>query len=288
MKIRKKLLCLILSAAMVFGSIPAGVMAEELVVLEESEITSYDLTDTAGEEDMIILEDETFLPTEDVSNMAIDDDLIIDIEEIVIEPEEIVTDEDQIDLEEERDTEIQTETEGQNETEFQSEPEEPVETEVQSESEEQAATELQTESEEQVVTELQTDSEFLEETELFTDILIDMESLEEVELFSAAEEPLPGVTGSFILAADSGGSLVIAPEYVPYTNGQTVKEVLLESKHSFTGLEEGWITAIDGVGGNYTRSDEDGGYDLEQPANNVNYSVSVKIQTADRELVCRV
>lgn len=271
MKIRKKLLCLILSAAMVFGSIPAGVMAEELVVLEESEITSYDLTDTAGEEDMIILEDETFLPTEDVSNMAIDDDLIIDIEEIVIEPEEIVTDEDQIDLEEERDTEIQTETEGQNETEFQSEPEEPVETEVQSESEEQAATELQTESEEQVVTELQTDSEFLEETELFTDILIDMESLEEVELFSAAEEPLPGVTGSFILAADSGGSLVIAPEYVPYTNGQTVKEVLLESKHSFTGLEEGWITAIDGVGGNYTRSDEDGGYDLEQPANNVNY-----------------
>ncbi|WP_373216146.1 PQQ-binding-like beta-propeller repeat protein [Ruminococcus sp. 5_1_39BFAA] len=265
MKIRKKLLCLILSAAMVFGSIPAGVMAEELVVLEESEIAAYDLTDTADGEDLIILEDETFLPAEDAGNTVIDDDLIIDIEEIVIEPEEIVTDEDQIDLEEERDTEIQTETEGQNETEFQSEPEEPVEPEVQSESEEQAATELQTESEEQAVTELQT------ETELFTDILIDMESLEEIELFSAAEEPLPGFTGSFILAADSGGSLVIAPEYVPYTNGQTVKEVLLESKHSFTGLEAGWITAIDGVDGNYTRSDEDGGYDLDQFAENVNY-----------------
>ena len=264
MKAGKKLLCLILSAAMVFGSIPAGVMAEELVVLQESDIAVYDLPDTASEEDLIILEDETFLPAEDSGNTETDDELIIDIEEIVIEPKEIVTDEDQTDLE----TEIQSETE------------EPVETEIQSETEEQAETEIQTESENQAVTDRLTETEFPEETEFsseveeqietefFDEILIDME---EIELFSAGEEPSAEIVGSFILAVDAGGGLVIAPEYIPYASGQTVKEVLLESNHDFTGLEEGMVKAIDGVGGNYTRSDEDGGYDLDQPAANVEY-----------------
>lgn len=52
---------------------------------------------------------------------------------------------------------------------------------------------------------------------------------------------------------------------------QTVKEALAASDHVFTGLENGMINVIDGVGGNYTRSDEDGSYDMDQPASEVKY-----------------
>ena len=73
-------------------------------------------------------------------------------------------------------------------------------------------------------------------------------------------------TGSFILVAEAGGKLVIAPEYVEYKDGQSVGGALEQSGHQFAGLAEGWITAIDGVVGNYSRSDENGSYDLGQAA----------------------
>ena len=77
--------------------------------------------------------------------------------------------------------------------------------------------------------------------------------------------------GKFVLVAEAGGKLVIAPEYITYTEGQTLGEALENSGHTFTGMDQGQITAIDGVTGNYTRSDQDGGYDLSVPASSVTH-----------------
>ena len=80
----------------------------------------------------------------------------------------------------------------------------------------------------------------------------------------------PGVSAQqenrFVLVAESGGKLVIAPEYVSYADGDTIRQALLNTNHAFIGLEDGWIMEIDGVGGNYTRSDQNGGSDLNTPA----------------------
>ena len=76
---------------------------------------------------------------------------------------------------------------------------------------------------------------------------------------------------SFILVAEAGGSLVIAPEYVTYQNGMDIREALASSKHSFSGLEYGQVDAIDGVVGSYTRSDQNGSYSLTMPASDVTH-----------------
>lgn len=76
---------------------------------------------------------------------------------------------------------------------------------------------------------------------------------------------------AFILVAEAEGKLLIEPEYVTYTDGQTIKSALADSGHTFTGLNEGWITAIDNVTGNYTRSDENGKADLSLPASEIQY-----------------
>lgn len=77
--------------------------------------------------------------------------------------------------------------------------------------------------------------------------------------------------GKFILVAEAGGKLVIAPEYITYASGQTIGAALEASEHIFTGLDLGQVTAIDGVTGNYTRSDQNGGYDLTTPASSVTH-----------------
>ena len=77
--------------------------------------------------------------------------------------------------------------------------------------------------------------------------------------------------GSFVLVAESGGQLIIEPEYIPYTEGQSLGEALEHSSHAFTGMDQGQITAIDEVTGNYTRGDQNGGYDLSVPASSVTH-----------------
>lgn len=77
--------------------------------------------------------------------------------------------------------------------------------------------------------------------------------------------------GKFVLVVEAGGKLVIAPEYVQYRAGQTVQEALAASGHSFTGLAEGMISAVDGVVGNFTRSDQSGDYDLGKSAAQVTH-----------------
>lgn len=77
--------------------------------------------------------------------------------------------------------------------------------------------------------------------------------------------------GRFVLVAEAGGKLVIEPEYVTYTAGQTVGDALAKSGHEFVGLDVGWISEIDGTVGNYSRSDQDGGFDLSKAAADVRF-----------------
>lgn len=76
---------------------------------------------------------------------------------------------------------------------------------------------------------------------------------------------------AFILSVETEEKLIVAPEYVTYTDGQTIEQALKESGHTFTGLETGMVTAVDGVTGNFTRSDENGSYDLSASASSVKY-----------------
>lgn len=76
---------------------------------------------------------------------------------------------------------------------------------------------------------------------------------------------------TFVLVAEANGTLVIAPEYVSYTEGQTVQEALAASGHEFTGIDDWMISAIDGVVGNFTRSDEDGDFALDKLASEVEF-----------------
>ena len=77
--------------------------------------------------------------------------------------------------------------------------------------------------------------------------------------------------GKFVLVVEAGGQLVVAPEYISYEEGQTLGEALEGSGHTFTGMDQGQITAIDDVTGNYTRSDQNGGYDLSVPASQITH-----------------
>ena len=112
-----------------------------------------------------------------------------------------------------------------------------------------------------------------------------------VEEPQAAEEPAPAEAlpaaestdaeltdaNSFLLFAATNVKVVIAPERVPYQPGQTVREALLalqdreETPHTFDGLEtaDGFVTAIDGVSAGYSRSDDKGGYKVDQSADSV-------------------
>lgn len=76
---------------------------------------------------------------------------------------------------------------------------------------------------------------------------------------------------TFVLVVESQGALVIAPEYITYTEGQTIREALMASEHEFIGIEDELIMEIDGIGGNYTRSDENGDYSLNKQASEIKY-----------------
>ena len=99
------------------------------------------------------------------------------------------------------------------------------------------------------------------------------------EVQPAAESADTALTddNSFLLFAATNAGVLIAPERVPYQPGQTVREALLalqdrkENPHTFTGLEtaNGFVTAIDGVSANYSRSDDKGSFDLQQRADSV-------------------
>ena len=83
---------------------------------------------------------------------------------------------------------------------------------------------------------------------------------------AAAEE----TQGSFVLTVSTANSMVIEPERIPYTGGQTIKEALLASGHTFTQLEEqNYIGAVDDVAGNYVILYDGGGYDVNAQASSI-------------------
>ncbi|MEA4966095.1 MAG: dockerin type I domain-containing protein [Oscillospiraceae bacterium] len=75
--------------------------------------------------------------------------------------------------------------------------------------------------------------------------------------------------GSFILTASTSSATLIAPVRVSYAEDETVAEALEHSGFSFDGLEQGYITAIGGVAGNFNRFYDGGKYDLTAPASEV-------------------
>lgn len=76
----------------------------------------------------------------------------------------------------------------------------------------------------------------------------------------------------FVLVVETDEGLVVAPESVSYSEGQTIKSALAGSGHTFTGLDtSGMINEIDGIGGNFTRSDENGNHDLSKDASTIQF-----------------
>lgn len=76
--------------------------------------------------------------------------------------------------------------------------------------------------------------------------------------------------GSFLLLAASDDTVIIEPERVTFQPGDTVMQALLRTEHTFTGMEEtGFISAIDGKNGTFSRYDDQGGYNLNRNASEI-------------------
>ena len=73
-----------------------------------------------------------------------------------------------------------------------------------------------------------------------------------------ATVPVQAAGGSFTLAVVTQDQVVVEPEAVAYTAGQTLGQALLASNHTFTGLEQGFVQAVDGVAASYYLYYDDG------------------------------
>ena len=70
-------------------------------------------------------------------------------------------------------------------------------------------------------------------------------------------------TKTVYITASTASEMVIEPTALTGREDQTVQEFLLESGHEFAGLEDGWISSIDGVTGNYRRFFDGNAYQLD-------------------------
>lgn len=77
--------------------------------------------------------------------------------------------------------------------------------------------------------------------------------------------------GFFYLTATAADRVIIAPERVAYTAGQTIMQALLASGHTFDGIEDGNVFRIDGVAGAFQRSDEARDFSLTKPASDISF-----------------
>ena len=73
----------------------------------------------------------------------------------------------------------------------------------------------------------------------------------------------------FALLAVNSNEQIIAPCYVTYQAGDTIKDALKRSGHTFVGIDEGYITAIDGKDDSYLIHYDGDNYDLSKPASEV-------------------
>ena len=79
-------------------------------------------------------------------------------------------------------------------------------------------------------------------------------------------------SGYFYFSAETANKLLIAPTRIAFTDGQTIRQALNASKYSFTtnGSNQ-FITAIEGVNGNYTYGSTLEGVALDSAANTVTH-----------------
>ena len=87
-----------------------------------------------------------------------------------------------------------------------------------------------------------------------------------VMLFSMAANVLATGGGEFSLLVLTENEIVIEPVNIPYTDGQTIKQALLATSHTFTGIETDFVYAINGVVDNYRIFYDGGEFDLNAPA----------------------
>ena len=88
-------------------------------------------------------------------------------------------------------------------------------------------------------------------------------------LTAAADDP---EANYLYFSASRQDGIVAAPEKLYYEDASmTILEVLQASGHTFSGLENDMVYAIDGVSGNYNRSDETGGFKLDRSASSIRY-----------------
>ena len=73
-------------------------------------------------------------------------------------------------------------------------------------------------------------------------------------------------TQQIALMAVTQNGFLIEPEYVTYHSGDTVKDVLKKSSHTFSGIDSGYITAVDGTTDNFSIHYDEDGYKLDQSA----------------------
>ena len=73
-------------------------------------------------------------------------------------------------------------------------------------------------------------------------------------------------TQQIALMAVTQDGFLIKPEYVTYHSGDTVKDVLKKSGHTFSGIDNGYITAVDGTTDNFSIHYDEDGYKLDQSA----------------------
>ena len=91
-----------------------------------------------------------------------------------------------------------------------------------------------------------------------------------ITIFLLPMSVFAATSGKFILVAEADGELIFAPEYVTYTENQTIGEVLENSKYNFI-IENGNVMEIKGVSGNFRRSDEDGEFDFAKAASEISH-----------------
>lgn len=79
-------------------------------------------------------------------------------------------------------------------------------------------------------------------------------------------------SGYFYFSAETANKLLIAPVRIAFTDGQTIRQALNASKYSFTtnGSNQ-FITAIEGVNGNYTYGSTPEGVSIDSAANTVTH-----------------
>lgn len=90
-----------------------------------------------------------------------------------------------------------------------------------------------------------------------------------VLVFSLAAPASAGAQGSFVLTAVSANAVIIEPVHITYASGQSVKDALLASGHSFVGLEQGFVYEVDGVTANFAIFYDGNGYDLGVDASQI-------------------